>query len=158
MATQRQKSVHVEFNSQESMILPLSWKGLGNDWRLPAASSHNQNTAIPARVHLSRPQKTRKTRDPAPLWDEAIFCKRQLQLGELAVLMQCLQRFNALHCWSFSSLGAWNFFISVWWCEHFPHVGGWGEASLQGQSTPTGRSFRPVRACVRAVLFMSNQG
>ena len=37
-------------------------------------------------------------------------------------------------------------------------VGGWGEASLQGQSTPTGRSFRPVRACVRAVLFMLNQG
>ena len=37
-------------------------------------------------------------------------------------------------------------------------IGGWGEASLQGQSTPTGRSFRPVRACVRAVLFMSNQG
>ena len=37
-------------------------------------------------------------------------------------------------------------------------VGGWGEASLQGQSTPTGRSFRPVRACVRVVLFMSNQG
>ena len=37
-------------------------------------------------------------------------------------------------------------------------VGGWGEASLQRQSTPTGRSFRPVRACVRAVLFMSNQG
>ena len=26
----------------------------------------------------------------------------------------------------------------------------WGEASLQGHSTPTGRSFRPVRACVRA--------
>ena len=36
--------------------------------------------------------------------------------------------------------------------------GGWGEASLEGQSPPTGRSFRPVRACVRAVLFMSNQG
>ena len=33
------------------------------------------------------------------------------------------------------------------------NVGGWGEASLQGQSTPTGRSLRPVRACVRAVLF-----
>ena len=27
------------------------------------------------------------------------------------------------------------------------YIGGWGEASLQGQSTPTGRSFRPVRAC-----------
>ena len=26
-------------------------------------------------------------------------------------------------------------------------IGGWGEASLQGQGTPTGRSFRPVRAC-----------
>ena len=37
-------------------------------------------------------------------------------------------------------------------------IGGWGEASLQVHSTPTGRSFRPVRVCVRAVLFMSNQG
>ena len=43
-------------------------------------------------------------------------------------------------------------------CGVVQQVGGWGEASLQGQSTPTGRSFRPVRACVRAVLFMSNQG
>ena len=33
---------------------------------------------------------------------------------------------------------------------HIVLFGGWGEASLQGQSTPTGRSFRPVRACVRA--------
>ena len=36
-------------------------------------------------------------------------------------------------------------------------IRGWGEASLQGQSTPAWRSFRPARACVRAVLLMSNQ-
>ena len=34
---------------------------------------------------------------------------------------------------------------------------GLGEESLQGQGTPTGRSFRLVRACVRAVLFISNR-
>ena len=33
-----------------------------------------------------------------------------------------------------------------------------GEASLQGHSDPTGRSFRSVRACMRPSLFMSNQG
>ena len=40
---------------------------------------------------------------------------------------------------SSSSFRLWRSFIAV---------GGWGEASLQGQSTPTGRSFRPVRACL----------